>query len=64
MARRPKLSFGNKDVVKEAFQRKHGGACASPRMDKRASGGRVGADKSPLAKSSSLHPFSSAKKGG
>lgn len=65
MARqRPKLAFGNKKVVEEAFERKHGGKVAKPRLDKRAHGGRVGADKSPLAASSSKHPFSSAAKGG
>jgi hypothetical protein len=59
MAKRPKLSFGNKDVVREAFERKHGGSVSAPRLDKR---GR-GSDKSPFAKSSSKNPFSSAKKG-
>lgn len=67
MARkRPALASGNKDVAEEAFStvnKKHGGAVAAARLDKRASGGRVGADKSPLAASSSKHPFSSAKKG-
>lgn len=32
------------------------------RLDKRASGGRVGSDKSPMAPGSARHPFSSAAK--
>lgn len=50
---------GASNVAKEAAQRKKGGKVVAmaggkskPRLDKRASGGRVGADKS---------PFSSAK---
>lgn len=65
-ARKPALSFGNKDVVKEAFSKKKtGGAvqarkeggkvegrASGGRLDKRARGGSVGADR---------NPFSSAK---
>jgi hypothetical protein len=62
---RPSLSYGNKDVVREAFEKKSGGAVAKKgggkvvgrasggRLDKRARGGGVGADQ---------HPFSSAHK--
>lgn len=62
---RPALSYGNKDVVKEAFEKKDGGAvkrksggkvpgrASGGRLDKRARGGGVGADH---------HPFSSAFK--
>lgn len=62
---RPALSYGNKDVVKEAFEKKDGGPVtrkeggkvvgrkAGGRLDKRARGGGVGADH---------HPFSSAYK--
>lgn len=73
MANRHKKKSGGKveynaqdsNVMKEAHERKDGGACemkasggrAKHRMDKkkRASGGGVGADK---------HPFSSAHRGG
>lgn len=61
---RPKLAYGNTKIVAEAFEKKHGGAISAARLDKRASGGRVGADKSPMAPQSSKSPFSSAKKGG
>jgi hypothetical protein len=53
------VSYGNKDVVKEAKEHKKGGkvACkatggaAAPRLDKRARGGGVGKDmtKSPFS---------------
>lgn len=53
---------GNSNVAKDAAKRKSGGKVVSmdgekskPRLDKRARGGKVGADKS---------PFSSAKGGG
>lgn len=59
------VAYNAKDsnVLKEARERKHGGkvfgkhggAAAKVRLDKRAHGGRVGADK---------HPFSSAHRGG
>jgi len=61
---RPSLSYGNKKIAAEAFEKKHGGAVSGARLDKRASGGRVGSDKSPMAPGSAKHPFSSAKKGG
>lgn len=62
---RPALSYGNKDVVREAFEKKDGGPvkkksggkvpgrASGGRLDKRARGGGVGADH---------HPFSSAFK--
>lgn len=67
-------SGGDSNVAKEAKetqQRRHGGKCvgkmdggaAKPRLDKRARGGRIGADKSPMAPGSARHPFSSAKLG-
>lgn len=61
-------SGGQSNVAKEAAERKHGGkvvgkmsggAC-KPRLDKRARGGRVGSDKSPMVPGSAKHPFSSA----
>lgn len=64
---------GNSNVAKEAAERKRGGKVVSmeggksaPRLDKRARGGRVGADKSPFSSAkggsgSDKHPFSSAK---
>lgn len=64
MARkRPEKAYGNQTVIDEAFERKHGGKVSAPRLDKRASGGRVGADKSPMsaATRSSKNPYSSAK---
>lgn len=63
MGRRPDKAYGNQQVIDEAFERKHGGKVSAPRLDKRASGGRVGSDKSPMAPGSAKHPFSSAKKG-
>jgi hypothetical protein len=63
----PAVSYGNKDVIHEAEEKKTGGAVAKKkdggkvvgrasggRLDKRARGGGVGADK---------HPFSSAHRG-
>lgn len=51
-------------VEKEAMQtRAHGGkVCDMPsgKMPKRASGGRVGADKSPMSPGVAKHPYSSA----
>jgi hypothetical protein len=35
---------------------------AKKRLDKRARGGRIGSDKSPMAPGSATHPFSSAAK--
>jgi len=59
---KPALSYGNKDVVKEAFEKKDGGAvpkkkdggkvvgrASGGRLDKRARGGGVGAHKNPLS---------------
>lgn len=61
------------NVMKEAEEKKRGGRVkemgkvmgekAKHRGDKRARGGRIGSDKSPLAPYSSKHPFSSAAKG-
>lgn len=64
-------SGGDSNVAKEAAERKRGGkvmgkmegGASKPRLDKRASGGRVGSDKSPMAPGSASHPFSSAKTG-
>ncbi len=66
---------GGSNVVKEAAetsQKKHGGAVkeigkikgakSKPRLDKRARGGRIGSDKSPMAPGSARNPFSSAAK--
>jgi hypothetical protein len=64
----PAVSYGNKDVIREAEEKKTGGAVVAKkkdggkvvgrasggRLDKRARGGGVGADK---------HPFSSAHRG-
>lgn len=38
------------------------GAKGKKRMDRRARGGRIGSDKSPMAPGSAKHPFSSAAK--
>lgn len=59
----PSVAAGNKDVVEEAKTKTVGivGPPARKRLD-RASGGRVGADKSPLSANSSKHPMSSAGK--
>ncbi len=35
---------------------------APKRLDKRARGGRIGSDKSPMAPGSAMHPYSSAAK--
>lgn len=51
-------------VVKEAQARKDGGkVCDMPvgKMAKRAHGGRVGADRSPMSPGVAKHPFSSAR---
>ena len=46
---KPDLSYGNKDVVREAEERKKGGK-VPPRLDKRRwTGGRSGSDSSPLS---------------
>lgn len=53
----PEVAFGNKDVIEEAKEKKHGGKVAKigggkipPRLDKRRrTGGRVGSDASPLS---------------
>lgn len=42
---------------------KIGGRMPKKRMDKRARGGRIGSDKSPMAPGAAMHPFSSAAKG-
>lgn len=59
----PSDAGGNKDVEAEAKTKTVGiaGPPARKRLD-RASGGRVGADKSPLSASSSKHPITSAGK--
>lgn len=38
------------------------GSKGKKRLDKRAAGGRIGSDKSPMAPGSARHPFSSAAK--
>ena len=61
-------SGGNSNVAAEAAEKKHGGKVvgkapgkkSKARMDKRARGGRIGADKSPMAPGSASSPMSSA----
>lgn len=63
-------SGAGSNVIKEAEEKKRGGSVkemgkvmghkGKMRLDKRARGGKIGADKSPMAPSSSKHPFSSA----
>lgn len=67
---------GESNVAKEAAekqQKKHGGAVKNlgkieggksrKRADRKASGGMIGSDKSPMAPGSARHPFSSAARG-
>lgn len=58
-AQHAEVDYGNMNVIREAKKKKHGGKVhghkGHHRLDKRARGGGVGADK---------HPFSSAHRGG
>lgn len=64
-------SGGSSNVASEAAEKKGGGkvlgkamgAKSMKRLDKRARGGRIGSDKSPMAPGAATHPFSSAAKG-
>lgn len=51
----------DKKLIKKEIGKVMGGK-AKKRLDKRASGGRCGSDKSPMAPGSATHPFSSAAK--